>query len=98
VFTKSAALEFARKGYWIRVNSIHPGTTESDMEIRCWRCGRAISAPTIEPARQQALMRIPIGRMGNVTDIARGILFPVSDDTAFMTGSGLVVDGGITAQ
>jgi NAD(P)-dependent dehydrogenase (short-subunit alcohol dehydrogenase family) len=52
----------------------------------------------LEPARQQTLTRIPIGRTGTVTDIAKGIVFLASDDTAFMTGAGLVVDGGITAQ
>ncbi len=46
----------------------------------------------------QALARLPIGRMGTVTDIAKGIVFLASDDAGFMTGAGLVVDGGITAQ
>ena len=40
----------------------------------------------------------PIGRLGVAEDIAKGILFLASDDSGFMTGSGLVVDGGITAQ
>jgi 3(or 17)beta-hydroxysteroid dehydrogenase len=44
------------------------------------------------------LARRPIGRMGTVTDIAKGIVFLASDDAGFMTGAGLVVDGGITAQ
>jgi NAD(P)-dependent dehydrogenase (short-subunit alcohol dehydrogenase family) len=52
----------------------------------------------IEEARRQALTRIPIGRMGTVTDIAKGIVFLASDDAGFMTGAGLVVDGSITAQ
>jgi NAD(P)-dependent dehydrogenase (short-subunit alcohol dehydrogenase family) len=99
LFTKSAALEFARKGYRIRVNSIHPGTTETDMgdQVLAIRA-RNLGTNDLEPARQQALTRIPIGRMGTVTDIAKGIVFLASDDAAFMTGAGLVVDGGITAQ
>jgi NAD(P)-dependent dehydrogenase (short-subunit alcohol dehydrogenase family) len=52
----------------------------------------------IEEARRQALARLPIGRMGTVTDIAKGIVVLASDDAGFMTGSDLVVDGGITAQ
>jgi 3(or 17)beta-hydroxysteroid dehydrogenase len=44
------------------------------------------------------LARLPIGRMGTATDIAKGIVFLASDDAAFMTGAGLVIDGGITAQ
>jgi 3(or 17)beta-hydroxysteroid dehydrogenase len=99
LFTKSAALEFARKGYRIRVNSIHPGTTETDMgdQVLAIRA-RNLGTNDLEPARQQALTRIPIGRMGTVTDIAKGIVFLASDDAAFMTSAGLVVDGGITAQ
>jgi NAD(P)-dependent dehydrogenase (short-subunit alcohol dehydrogenase family) len=53
---------------------------------------------TVDENAQQALTRIPIGRMGTVTDIAKGIVFLASDDAGFMTGAGLVVDGGITAQ
>jgi NAD(P)-dependent dehydrogenase (short-subunit alcohol dehydrogenase family) len=42
--------------------------------------------------------RLPISRLGTVTDIAKGIVFLASDDAGFMTGAGLVVDGGTTAQ
>ena len=99
LFTKSAALEFARKGYRIRVNSMHPGTTGTDMGDQVLtKRARNLGTNDLDPARQQALTRIPIGRMGTVTDIAKGILFLASDDAAFMTGAGLVVDGGITAQ
>jgi len=99
LFTKSAALEFARKGYRIRVNSMHPGTIDTDMgdQVLAIRA-RNLGTNDLEPARQQTLERIPIGRIGTVTDIAKGIVFLASDDAAFMTGAGLVVDGGITAQ
>jgi 3(or 17)beta-hydroxysteroid dehydrogenase len=99
LFTKSSALEFARKGYRIRVNSIHPGTTETEMgdQVLVMRA-RNLGTNDIEEARRQALARLPIGRMGTVTDIAKGIVFLASDDAGFMTGSSLVVDGGITAQ
>jgi 3(or 17)beta-hydroxysteroid dehydrogenase len=99
LFTKSAALEFARKGYRIRVNSIHPGTIDTDMgdQVLAIRA-RNLGTNDLEPARQQTLERIPIGRIGTVTDIAKGIVFLASDDAAFMTGAGLVIDGGITAQ
>jgi NAD(P)-dependent dehydrogenase (short-subunit alcohol dehydrogenase family) len=49
-------------------------------------------------ATRRRAARSPIGRMGTVTDIAKGIVFLASDDAAFMTGAGLVIDGGITAQ
>ena len=99
LFTKSAALEFARKGYKIRVNSMHPGTIDTDMgdQVLVARA-RNLGTNDIEMARQQVIERLPIGRMGMPTDIAKGIVFLASDDAAFMTGAGLVIDGGITAQ
>jgi len=99
LFTKSAALEFARKGYRIRVNSIHPGTIDTDMgdQVLVARA-RNLGTNDIAAARQQVIERLPIGRMGTPTDIAKGIVFLASDDAAFMTGAGLVIDGGITAQ
>src|SRR6266487_2601726 len=85
LFTKSAALEFARKGYRIRVNSIHPGTTETEMgdQVLVMRA-RNLGTNDIEEARRQALARLPIGRMGTVSDIANGIVFLASDDAGFM--------------
>jgi len=99
LFTKSAALEFARKNYRIRVNSMHPGTIDTDMgdQVLVTRA-RNLGTNDIELARRQVIDRLPIGRMGTPTDIAKGIVFLASDDAAFMTGAGLVIDGGITAQ
>ncbi len=99
LFTKSAALEFARKGYRIRVNSIHPGLIETDMGAQTSVSrARNIGTNDVESARQAALERHPIGRLGRPEDIANGIVFLASDDSAFMTGAALVVDGGSTAQ
>jgi NAD(P)-dependent dehydrogenase (short-subunit alcohol dehydrogenase family) len=50
-----------------------------------------MSTNGLEPARQQTLNRIPIGRMGTATDIAEDIVFLASDDSGLMTGAGLVV-------
>jgi 3(or 17)beta-hydroxysteroid dehydrogenase len=99
LFTKSAALEFARKNYRIRVNSMHPGTIDTDMgdQVLVTRA-RNLGTNDVAAARAQVIERLPIGRMGTVTDIAKGIVFLASDDAAFMTGAGLVIDGGITAQ
>ncbi len=99
LFTKSTALEFGRKGYKIRVNSIHPGVIDTDMgaltfAMRARQQGTNDTAAT----RQIAVDMHPIGRLGQADDIAKGIVFLASDDAAFMTGSGLVVDGGLTAQ
>src|SRR5579884_2937820 len=64
LFTKSAALEFARKGYRIRVNSIHPGVIETDMGEQTFTArARNLGSNDIEAVRRQALERIPLGRM-----------------------------------
>jgi NAD(P)-dependent dehydrogenase (short-subunit alcohol dehydrogenase family) len=99
LFTKSAALEFARKGYRIRVNSIHPGVIQTDMGEQTFTArARSHGSNDVEAARQVALSTHPIGRLGIPNDIAKGIVFLASDDAGFMTGAGLVVDGGLTAQ
>jgi len=99
LFTKSAALEFARKGYRIRVNSIHPGVIQTDMGEQTFVSrARNIGTNDVEAARQIALSSHPIGRLGLPNDIAKGIVFLASDDAGFMTGAGLVADGGVTAQ
>jgi len=99
LFTKSTALEFGRKGYKIRVNSIHPGVIDTDMGQQTFvtRAGAQGTNDT-EAARKISIGMHPIGRLGVAEDIAKGIVFLASDDAAFMTGSGLVVDGGYTAQ
>ena len=69
------------------VNSIHPGTTETEMgdQVLVMRA-RSLGANDIDEALRQALPQLPIGRMGTVIDIANGIVFLASDDAGFMTG------------
>jgi NAD(P)-dependent dehydrogenase (short-subunit alcohol dehydrogenase family) len=99
LFTKSTALECAHKGYRIRVNSIHPGIIDDDMGDQAIAArARVRGENDLEAARAQAGAAHPIGRLGTVTDVANGIVFLASDDAGFMTGAGLVVDGGWTAQ
>src|SRR6266404_2503900 len=99
LFTKSTALEFGRKGYRIRVNSIHPGVIDTDMGQQTFAMrAQALGTNDTEATRKTSLIMHPIGRLGVADDIAKGIVFLASDDAAFMTGSGLVVDGGYTAQ
>jgi NAD(P)-dependent dehydrogenase (short-subunit alcohol dehydrogenase family) len=99
LFTKSTALEFGRKGYKIRVNSIHPGLIETDMGQQTFVMrARQQGTNDTERARQASLSMHPIGRLGVADDIAKGIVFLASDDAGFMTGAGLVVDGGWTAH
>src|SRR6516225_9774086 len=99
LFTKSTALAFGRKGWKIRVNSIHPGVIETDMGAQTFVSrARQSGSNDVENARSAAMKQHPIGRLGVAEDIALGIVFLASDDAGFMTGSGMVVDGGLTAQ
>lgn len=99
LFTKSTALEFGRKGYGIRVNSIHPGVIDTDMGQQTFVMrAQALGTNDSEATRKVSTGMHPIGRLGLADDIAKGIVFLASDDAAFMTGAGLVVDGGYTAQ
>ena len=99
LFTKSTALTFARKGDRIRVNSVHPGVIETDMGEQTFvRRMALIKSNDIEAARENSRQMHPIGRLGTADDIARAIVFLASDDAKFMTGSAMVVDGGLTAQ
>jgi 3(or 17)beta-hydroxysteroid dehydrogenase len=99
LFTKSSALEFAHKGYGIRVNSVHPGVIDTDMGAQTFASRAAQRGSNdVERAREAATSMHPIGRLGCADDIAKGIVFLASDDSGFMTGAGLVLDGGMTAQ
>ena len=88
LFTKATAIQYAREG--IRANSIHPGPIDTEMIQQVWQ-GE-------ENSREESIARTPLGRVGTVTDIAYGALFLASDESSFMTGSELVIDGGSTAQ
>jgi NAD(P)-dependent dehydrogenase (short-subunit alcohol dehydrogenase family) len=99
LFTKSSALEFSRRGYRIRVNAVHPGLIETDMGAQAMAArARALGSNDQEAMRKRFLDSHPIGRLGVANDIAKGVLFLASDDSGFMTGSSLVIDGGYTAQ
>ena len=95
--TRSEATMLAK--HRIRVNAIHPGVIDTDMGAQTF-VTRAQFAGTndVEAARSTATSHHPIGRLGTAKDIALGIVYLASDDAAFMTGSSLVVDGGLTAQ
>jgi NAD(P)-dependent dehydrogenase (short-subunit alcohol dehydrogenase family) len=87
IFTKSAAIQYAKDG--IRVNSVHPGFVDSPLTESYH------AQPEIREARVAAT---PMGRMGLPEDIVTGILYLASDESSFVTGSELVIDGGMTAQ
>jgi 3(or 17)beta-hydroxysteroid dehydrogenase len=87
---QSAALYCAKSGTNIRVNSIHPGYIWTPM---------VKNAPGDAEARRRALIALhPVGHLGEPDDIAWGVVYLASDESKFMTGAELVIDGGYTAQ
>jgi NAD(P)-dependent dehydrogenase (short-subunit alcohol dehydrogenase family) len=85
--TKAMALDHVRDG--IRVNAVCPGTTHTP-----WIDERLAEAPDPEAARAALVARQPMGRMGTPEEMAAAYLFLASDESAFTTGTALVVDGG----
>lgn len=89
LLTKDQAIEFAP--FNIRVNSLHPGGVLTPMTERLFPA---------DPAEREAMMQAmcPMGRIGEPIEIAYGALFLASSESAYMTGSELVMDGGLTAR
>ena len=87
IFTKSTAIEHVGSG--IRANSVHPGMIDTDM----------ITVLLKDPEeRRQRIASVPLGRVGTALDVAYAVLYLASDESSFVTGAELVVDGGKTAQ
>jgi NAD(P)-dependent dehydrogenase (short-subunit alcohol dehydrogenase family) len=97
MMTKAMALDYAREN--IRVNAVCPGDTFVERWIDASRGYFEDSDPlTIEEAMKESSAYIPMGRFGKPEEIARAVLFLASDDSSFVTGHLLLVDGGNTAQ
>ena len=93
LFTKSAALHCAKEGYGIRVNSIHPAYIWTPMVENFLK-----AQGNLEEGKKQLESLHPVGHMGEPDDIGYGVVYLASDESKFMTGSELVIDGGYTAQ
>jgi NAD(P)-dependent dehydrogenase (short-subunit alcohol dehydrogenase family) len=87
LLTKATAIQYAREG--IRANSVHPGPIVTAMTE-----GRRADPEHY----RRMLSRVPLGRFGEPDEVAYGVLYLASDESAFVTGSELVIDGGWTAQ
>ena len=87
LFTKSTAIQYASDG--IRCNSVHPGVVETEMTTD-FIAEETFQAQRLDPT--------PLKRLAQPNDIAYGVLYLASDESSFVTGSELVIDGGWTAQ
>jgi len=92
-FTRSIALEYARKG--IRANVILPGVMDTPLINEPLKADH--SPAEIETIREERHQMIPIGRMGDPFELAKAAAFLASDDASYITGSELVVDGGLVS-
>ena len=92
LFAKSIAMECAARGDGIRVNSIHPGIIDTPI----W--GKQLQGGRNQPFDVEEMGRLgaPLGRVGTAQDIANGVLFLASDASSYITGTELIIDGGIT--
>lgn len=91
LLTKADAATYAPHG--IRVNSIHPGSIDTGRPGSV----RSDSSPTALDYNTRVLQRIPLGHRGQPVDIAHGVVYLASDESRYMTGAELVIDGGYTA-
>ena len=87
LLTKATAIQYADE--WIRCNSVHPGLIETPMT--------ELTFPTSQD-REDRIAITPIKRIGTPEDIAYGVLYLASDESSYITGIELVIDGGFTAQ
>ena len=87
IFTKSTAVQYGK--YGIRANSIHPGGVDTDM------IAHRIQG---DESKQSIKDNVPLQRIAKPIEIAYGALFLASDESSYMTGSEMVMDGGVTAS
>ena len=93
LYSKSVALSCAEQGLQVRVNTVHPGFIDTPL----LRQGMAQMGDAAEAARVYDTLQ-PVGHLGEPDDIAYGVLYLASDESRFVTGAELVIDGGYTAR
>ena len=100
LFTKSSALQCSTLGhdYKVRVNSVHPGFILTSMLENIIRKTAENTGCTYEESRKVREDATMIGRLGTPEDIAYAVLYLASDESSYVTGAELVVDGGYTAR
>jgi NAD(P)-dependent dehydrogenase (short-subunit alcohol dehydrogenase family) len=96
LFAKAIAMECASSGDGVRVNSVHPGIIDTPIWGKIPAGGAVGQNAPIDPD-ERARMATPFGRAGDAADIAKGVLYLASDASNYVTGTELVIDGGMNA-
>ena len=94
MLSKSVALQCAKKGWDIRCNSVHPTFVDTDI-LENFRLDKSVPR---ENTLDKLSTQVPLGRIGEPEDVALGVLYLASDESRFMTGAELKLDGGISAM
>ena len=94
--TRVAAIESGKLGYGVRVNCVYPGLVPTEMGARLATDMVTLGLwPSVEAAIGDVVALTPLGRLGEVADMADAVVFLASDAARFITGTGLAVDGGM---
>jgi NAD(P)-dependent dehydrogenase (short-subunit alcohol dehydrogenase family) len=92
LLTKSVALHAARRGYGVRCNSVHPAFVDTGMVDGLAKGGDA------SQIRAKLAAQVPLGRIGTVDDVAWAVIYLASEESSFMTGAEIKLDGGLSAM
>lgn len=92
LMTKSVALHAARAGYDVRANSVHPSFIDTAM------LDGVLGDRSDDAARAKLTRQIPLGRIGTVEDVGYAVIYLASEESGFMTGAEIKLDGGLSAQ
>lgn len=92
LMTKSVALQAAREGMDVRANTVHPAFVDTGM------LDEIVGGKAPEETRKKLAAQVPLGRIGTAEDVAYAVVYLASDESRFMTGAELKLDGGLSAQ
>ena len=96
LFTKGVARECSASRWPVRVNSVHPGVIETPIwdKMNPELLDTGMNTMDLESMAEQV---VPTGQLGKPLDIANGVVFLASDESSYMTGTELIIDGGLCA-
>ena len=96
LFTKGVARECSANRWPVRVNSVHPGVIETPIwdKMNPELLEAGMNTMDLESMAEQV---VPTGQLGKPLDIANGVVFLASDESSYMTGTELIIDGGLCA-